>query len=90
MCVRGWSGLGEGEEGGSGIGKVELKILIIECLLCVKHWTTAFHMLHHFIFTTIVKSLGVDTYILPKRKNVRELCFSLLWVQLRVESRAMY
>lgn len=88
--MRGWSGLGEGEEGGSGIGKVELKILIIECLLCVKHWTAAFHMLHHFIFTTIVKSLSVDTYILPKRKNVGELCFSLLWVQLRVESRAIY
>lgn len=84
------SGPGEGEEGGSRIGKVELKIaVIIECLLCVKHWTTAFHMLHHFIFTAIVKSLSVDTYVLPKRKNVQELSFSLLWVQLRVQSRAM-
>lgn len=82
-----WRGPGEGEEGGSGIGKLELKIaLMIECLLCVKHQTTVFRVLSHFIFTTIVKSF----FVLPKRKNVQELSFSLLWVQLRVESRAVY
>lgn len=92
VAVRGWWGCpGTEEEGCSGIGKVELKItLIIECLLYVKHWATALHMLYRFFFISTVKSLGVDTYVLPKRTFFVQELSCLSWVQLGVEHRAVY
>lgn len=49
-------------------------------VLCVGHIPTVFH----FFFIIALQSLGIETWVLPKRRNIKKGTKSLPRAQLRV------